>query len=157
MQIVNPAKIRLRTCSNVAILGPSRTQRALSNGMLRLSIAQSMIFRFSLAPSNSSKMIFWAITNLSIPSDRARWVLLGLRTTTLDQGSKRILARFTICSLRIIKGKNQYFLVFSDMVSGMTRLIIPTDRARRVLLGPRIGTLGQVCRRILAGFAETLR
>jgi len=65
---------------------PSRSQRALFNEMVRFSIAQIMIFTPSLVLSVISKIIIWAIENLSIPLDRAHQFVLGTTIGTVGRG-----------------------------------------------------------------------
>jgi hypothetical protein len=57
LQIVNLAKIRLEPWSNVVVLSPSKTQRALSDGVLRFVIAQNIIFELLDDASENLKII----------------------------------------------------------------------------------------------------
>ncbi len=106
---------------------PSTTGRAQSDSMLRFSIALTKIFIFSLAPSMSPKIIPWAIESLSIPSDRARPVVLGAY-------SWMICRRNCFHDLQCSMVKKQYFQFFRHMFFDIENLIILLDRAHRVLL-----------------------
>jgi hypothetical protein len=59
------------------MLVPSTTHRALSNGMLRFSIAQIMTFGIIDGSTENVKIIIWAMENLSIPLDRFRRRAVG--------------------------------------------------------------------------------
>ena len=72
--LINPDHIRLDTCSSL-VLGANRG--ALSNGMLRFSIASTMIFGIIDGTMENVKIIIWTIENLNISLDRARRVVLG--------------------------------------------------------------------------------
>ncbi len=106
---------------------PSTTGRAQSDSMLRFSIALTIIFIFSLAPSMSPKIIPWAIESLSIPSDRTRPVVLGAY-------SWMICRRNSFHDLQCSMVKKQYFEFFRHMFFEIENLIILFDRAHRVLL-----------------------
>ena len=146
-----PAAIRPGTCSNCPSPVRSGTRRALSNGMLRFSIARSRIFRVSLAPSIGPKILLWAIENLIIPLDRARRVLLGTGLEHLEHVSERIAAENTRIGCQNFHGKMQYFGIFGTIVWAIENLITPLNRAHWVVLGTGLEQLEQVPGRIAAG------
>jgi hypothetical protein len=94
IQVISAA-IRPATWSKSLILVPSATRRDLSNGMLRCSVVQNIIFRFSVVPSIGPKIRLQIIENLSVPLDRARRVALGPRIGDLDRVAERIAAGIT--------------------------------------------------------------
>ena len=145
------AAIRPETRSKCSNLAPSRTQRALSNCILRLSIAWSRIFRVSLAPPIGPKILLWAIENLSIPLDRARWVLLGTGLEHLEHVPGRIAAENTRIGCQDFHGKMRYFGIFRTILWVMENRITPLNRAHRVVLGTGLEQLEHVPERIAAG------
>ncbi len=107
---------------------PSRTGRVRSDGMLRLSIVQGMIFGLMDGAKENMKIIVRAIENLSILSDWARSVVLGAKSWT-----NWIYSYFH--DLQCAKVKNQYFEFFRNIFCDMENLIILFNRALRFLLG----------------------
>jgi hypothetical protein len=107
---------------------PSRTGRVRSDGMLRLSIAQGMIFRLMDGAKENMKIIVRAIKNMSILSDWARPVVLGV------QSWKNCIYNY-FQDLQCAKVTNQYFEFFRYIFCDMENPIIVFNRARRFLLG----------------------
>jgi hypothetical protein len=96
--------------------------------MLRLSIAQGMIFGFMDGAKENMKLIVRAIENLSILSDGARPVVLEAQSWT-----NCIWNYFHDLQCAIVK--NQYFEFFKYIFCDMENLIILFNRARLFVLG----------------------
>ncbi len=107
---------------------PSTTGRVRSDGMLRLSIVQGIIFGLMDGAKENMKIIVRAVENLSILSDWARTVVLGAHSWT-----HCIWNYFH--DLQCAKVKNQYFEFFRYRFCDMENPIILLNRARRFLLG----------------------
>ncbi len=107
---------------------PSTTGRARSYGMLRLSIAQGMIFGLMDGAKENMKIVVRAIENLTIVSDWTRPVVVGAHSWT-----NNIWNYFH--DLQCAKVKNQYFEFFRYILCDMENLIILFNRTGRFLLG----------------------
>jgi hypothetical protein len=106
----------------------STTGRVRSDGILRLSIVQGMIFGLMDGAKENMKIIVRAIENLSILSDWARPVVPGAHSWT-----NCIWNYFH--DLQCAKVKNQYFEFFRYIFCDRENLIILFNRARQFLLG----------------------
>ncbi len=129
---------------------PSTTGRVQSDSMLRFSIALTIIFIFSLAPSMSPKIIPWAIESLSIPLDRTRPVVLGAYFWM-------ICRRNSFHDLQCSMVKKQYFEFFRHMFFEIENLIILFDRAHRVLLRTQERRLKHLLSESAANFIYVLQ
>ncbi len=110
----------------------STTGQVRSDGMLRLCIAQGMIFALIDGAEENMKTIVWAIENLSILSDWARPVVLGAHSWM-----NCIWNYFH--DLQCVMVKNEYFEFFRYIFCYMENLRILFNRAHRVLLGTQEG------------------
>jgi hypothetical protein len=106
----------------------STTGRVRSDCILRLSIAQGMIFGLMDGAKENMKIIVRAIENLSILSGWALPVLLGAHWWT------NCIWNYSH-DLQCAKVENQYFELFRYIFCDMENLIILFNRARRFLLG----------------------
>jgi hypothetical protein len=106
---------------------PITTGRVRPDGILRLSIAQGMIFGLMDGAKENMTIIVRAIENLSILSDPARPVVLGSHSWTNCMWNY-------FHDLQSAKVKNQYFEFFRYICCDMENLIILFNRARQFLL-----------------------
>jgi hypothetical protein len=84
---------------------PSTTRRALFNGMLKFSVAQTMIFTFFIAPSMIPQIIVRTMENLSKALDRVHRVVLVTRMECLEQVPGRI-------AVEILKSAGNFSYVY---------------------------------------------
>jgi hypothetical protein len=88
--------------------------------------------------------------NIMIPSDRAHRVVIGIRIEHLEYVPRRMAGTFT--SISIVK--HRFFELSRDIVRDMKNIMIPSDRAHRVVLETRTEHLEHVPKRIVGGITR---